>query len=203
MRAKTEKEVKTSSSEKNLNKKEVNKMKKIVSLLFVFGMMLCISTLSYATQNPDSFTLTVDVGGTNYSIDICSTTNNFGSVNLGSQASLYIGSASNDGNVIADWEVKGANATGDNTWTLSNNVGANTYALMIGTSAVGGAAPVWLPGATGAYVSSVTTSQAAMLYTHDILVGQQVGLWARIAMPTSSGGTATHTLTVSIYATVD
>ncbi|MDD5688196.1 MAG: hypothetical protein PHE88_10240 [Elusimicrobia bacterium] len=179
-------------------------MKKIMSLLLVIGMMVCISTLSHATANPDSFTLTVDVGGTNYSIDIASTTGNFSSVNLGAQASLYIGTASNDGNVIADWEVKGNNAVGDNTWTLANTAAANTYCLMIGTSASsGGAEPVWLPGAVGAYVSSVTTSQAAMTYTNGITVGQQVGLWARISMPTTSGGTATHTMTVSIYATAD
>lgn len=192
--------------EKMLQKKEVRKMRKFLGLALVLGLMTGISTLSHATANPDSLTLTVTIGGSNYSIDIASTTNNFATVNLGAQKSLYIGTASNDGNVPCDLDCAvAATANGAGVaWTIANTVAQDVYGLMIATGTQA-TEPTWNPGASPQLVSSVTASQASMPYTNGIIPGTSRGLWTRLSMPTSLSGAAAGewTITLSIWATAD
>lgn len=194
------------SGEKMSQKKEVRKMKKFLGLVLVLGLMAGLSTLSHATANPDSLTLTVTVGGVNYSIDISSTTNDFGTVSLGAQKSLYIGTMTNDGNIVCDLDCAvAATANGGGTaWTIANTVAQDVYGLMISTSAADGAEPVWNPGDSPQLVSSVTAVQASMPYTDRFIPGATRGLWTRLSMPTSlSGASGVWTITLSLWATAD
>lgn len=183
-------------------------MKKFLGLVLVLGLMAGVATMAHATVNPDSLTLTVTVGGANYSIDICSTTNNFGTVALGAQSSLFIGTAANDGNVPCDLDcavAATADGTGGTAWTIADTVVQDVYGLMIATVANAAAAePTWTPGASPQLCSSVTASQASMPYTDGFVPGSSVGLWTKLSMPTSlSGGGTEWTITLSIWATAD
>ncbi|HAX61003.1 MAG TPA: hypothetical protein DCX95_00360 [Elusimicrobia bacterium] len=187
--------------EKMSQKKGVRKMKKFLVLLLVLGMMM--SGVTYAATT-DSIQLTVVVGGTNYSVDIATSgPYSFGTVNLGAQQSVYIGTVSNNGNITSDWDITGINATnGADTWTLAAAVGADTYGLMIGTSAASGAEPTWNP-TGGTPVSSVTTvaAEATTGFGRRLAAGDNVGFWSKLSMPTSSAGTGTYSFTVSLTAT--
>ncbi|MBN1384564.1 MAG: hypothetical protein JW983_06790 [Elusimicrobia bacterium] len=177
-------------------------MKKIFSLMLVLGLMVGVLSIVHAA-NPDDIELTVTVGGATYSVDIASASQTFGTVNLGDQSSLYIGTAANDGNVPSDWEVKGVDASdGGNSWTLAEEVTDDTYGVMIGTSPADGGAsePTWDPGASPQLVSSITTSQAEMPYANAIPFSGSCALWLRLSMPTTSIGAGTYTFTVSLYA---
>ena len=175
-------------------------MKKFLGILLVFGMM---SGVAYAATT-DSIQLLVIVGGTDYSVDIASTSKSFGTVSLGAQQSVFIGTVSNNGNIVSDWEITGLNASnGTDAWTLAAAVTDDTYGLMIGTSASNGAVePTWNP-AGGTPVSSVTlaATEATTGFGRRLISGANVGLWSKISMPTTSLGSGTYSFTVSLTAT--
>ena len=184
---------------KNNKRGGVSKMKKILGLLLILAVM---TGIGYAATNPDNIVLTVTIGNIAYGVSISSASNYFGTVNLGASSNFYIGTLSNDGNTMEDWQVQGTNASGPNsgTWSLVSTIPVgNEYALMLGTSVAGASMPNWTDGVTA---SSVTTSQAAAnAWGQKADVGYTRGLWSRITMPTTSSQSGVFSFTVSIWGT--
>ncbi|MFH1540833.1 MAG: hypothetical protein ABID79_03145 [Elusimicrobiota bacterium] len=179
-----------------LQKKEVEKMRKFLGLLLVFGMM---AGTAFAVS-PDTCMLTVTPGVT-YSVAINTggVITNFSTVNLNSNAEVFVGTATVDGNISCDLEFAASNAVGDVApvvnWTLATSPGSNIYQLQIATGTAG---------VYGGPYGSLTNSQGnidATIGTSNVSVGGTKQLWAKIHTPTSmTGGVDAYSITLSIYA---
>jgi len=174
-------------------------MKKILGLLLILAVM---TGVGYAATNPDNIVLTVTIGNIAYGVSISSASNDIGTVNFSAQQAFYIGTLSNDGNTMEDWQVRGTNASGPSagSWSLVSTIPVgNEYALMLGTSVAGAVAPTWTDAVDA---SSVTTSQAAAsAWGQKADVAYTRGLWSRITMPSSSSQSGQFSFTVSMWGT--
>ena len=175
-------------------KKEVRTMKKFLVLLFV--SVIAAGTL-WAGSSPQTTVLTVNPGVA-YAIEISSgdagASHDLGAPNLGGTGNaILIGTATNTGNVIADFKALSSNAAGPNSaiWTITNaaGVGENLYALQISTGQ--NLAPNnWIETNAKTEITNASTVKA--------LTGRC--LYARILVPTISGESGIYSLTVSLYA---
>jgi hypothetical protein len=156
-------------------------------------------------------TLTV-TPSVNLSVNISSTTGDFGNVSLGASKTICIGDVINDGNGSAQWE-KAASDTGNWTLTTVTAEGANQFRLLVITTLP--ATVVLLTGASqdvaciqgnhgvlgtgvNANWTALTEGDGTTAAVHAVSTTRR--LWVSIMMPTSSSVGTQQTMSLSIRA---
>lgn len=176
----------------NLKKKEVRKMRKLLGLMLVLGLM---ATAVYAV-NPCTCKLTVTPSGVySVSIDTQNVTRTFGTVAVNTNSTIWIATVTNDGTLGCDMTALSSNADSDAPdvdWTIAATVGTNQYRLQVGTGGGGGITANVIE--TNAADTEITGAQT-------IAAGSTVGLFGKIFTPTTSTSSDQFTITLSIYAT--
>jgi len=175
-------------------KKEVRKMKKLLGFLLVFGLM---TSAAYAV-NPDTCVMTV-TPAVIYSVAIASdgVVQDFGTVDLGLSAEIYVGTITNDGNVNCDLLAQGSNTA---AWTNSTAIGTDLYTLQVATNSgqTATADGTWTLTATVGGDEMATNSA-----TNGLLVaGADEYFNAKITLPDTSSNPDQQTLTLSIWAAI-
>ena len=150
----------------------------------------------------------------NLSVNISSTTNQFGTLALKTSATICVGNISNDGNVTAAWQKMAGNAIGGaHPWTLvtTGTPGSDRFRLLAVTT--GTTASPSFVGTMGAsciisdhQITGVTNSLSDLTEgattgpNHP--TGETRNLWVSIMMPTDVTGGQEQTITLSIQAVV-
>lgn len=137
-----------------------NRLKIICAFLLAGIPLLAVGEAVAATTGTVAATVTPQ----NISVSVTDGSVSYGTLALSSSQDTTSGglndtqTATNDGNVAEDFNIKSTDATGGTTWTLAGTIGANQYKHSFCTSGSGSpdpcdAGPTW---------SAMTTSYAAL-----------------------------------------
>lgn len=156
------------------------------------GRVLAASTGTVAaTVTPQNISVTVSDGAVAYgTLDLSS------SKDTTSDGTNDTQTATNDGNVAEDFNIRSTDATGGTTWTLAGSIGANQYKHSFCTSGGGSpdpcdATPTWTA-MTTSYASLDTNVAAAGTNKFDL----------KIDTPSSSSDYVQKSITVTIQAVI-
>ena len=180
------------------------------------GLVLVLAGLGSAQAiTTDSVILTI-LPLFNLSINISSTTNTFGSVNIKSSVSICVGQLTNDGNVTSGWQKMTPNRTSASaagSWSLitSGSTGADTFRLLAVSTGTG-VSPTFsgtpansvilgdsggLLGVTNAF-TELTEGGGAVSPVHN--TGETKSLWVSIMLPLNVTSAMEQTITLSVRA---
>ncbi len=163
--------------------KVVKKLIAGVALMLVVGMILSPAVFAAGeatvtcTVTPELISVTVNPTGVDYGI-------------LGNSANATSGviTATNNGNVAEDFDIRGANATsGTDTWTLAGSVGADQYMHEFG---LGSSPSTFTALATSG--QDLANNIAASVGTQDF----KLKIWT----PSSSTGSGQYNTDVTVLA---
>lgn len=177
-------------------KKIKNRIKIVVLLLPMFVLVLGASRVFAA----DTGTVSATVTPQNISVSVADAAIAYGVLTLSSVEDTTSGgvndsqTATNDGNVTEDFNIKGANTTGGTAWTLAATIGADQYKHSFCTT--GGGAPD--PCDSGPTFTALTTSYVSLATAVSTSGTQLFDL--KIDAPSSSTDFVEKTATVTVQA---
>lgn len=164
-------------------------MKDIFSLI---GILVFIGVaVSIVSQAADNATVTATVTAQNIAVSVADGTVAYGTIAVGGAASTTADSidnsqtATNDGNVTSDLDIKGQNSS---NWILSGSVGADQYIHQFCTSNCD-AGPTWTA-LTTSYQELATSIAAAGTQVFDL----------KITLPSSSSNYTEQSVDVTVLA---
>ena len=168
--------------------------KTAISLTIVMILMMSLA-MPVSAAEESGIVCTVTPGGVLVSVSVTPTSVAYGTVSLSSNSTSVEITATNDGNDVEDFQIKGSDATGAGgnvTWTLSDTaVGANQYMHEFAT-------PTYPASGNHGGWSPLTTSYQTLVT--DVSVSGSQAFKMQIWPPTSTTGYGERSTTVTILA---
>lgn len=182
-------------------------MQKIKNILSSLSILLVVAVPVISVSATQVFaattgTVAATVTPQNISVSVTDGTVSYGTVDVSSSKDTTSGgvndsqTATNDGNVAEDFNIKSTDATGGTTWTLAGTIGANQYKHSFCTSGSGSpdpcdTSPTW---------SAMTTSYAAL--TTNISASGTKLFDLKLDTPSSVADYTQKTITVTVQAVI-
>lgn len=178
------------------------KIKNRLKLLYV--LVILALPLVFASQALASSTSTVSATVTpqNISVSVADGTVAYGTVALSSSKDTTSGgtddtqTATNDGNVAEDFNIKSSNATGGTAWTLAGSIGSDQYKHSFCNTGSGSPDPC----DTGPTWTAMTTSYQAL--GSNIAASGTSKFDLKIDTPSASTDFVQKTITVTVQAVI-
>jgi hypothetical protein len=163
-------------------------IKRILTISMAVALILVLALpMAVGAAN----TVTCTVTGELVSVAVTDGSVAYGTLALGASADTLAGdhqTATNNGTINEDFDIKSSNAIGAVSWTLADTAGSNQYFHDFSVD----------PGPPRAWIHMANTDQE--LASDVAPAGSQV-FDLRIGMPTSTSDYTQHTITVTITAT--